>query len=153
MRFVFERRGDHGAAFADRVCQRFLDKYIFAGLAGLNGRESVPVVRRGHHDGVEIFALQQFAEIVVRFGLVPLRFLNCRDGGVEVLLIEIADGRRGHVGMLHELIEAGGSLASQADEADLNLVAGRRPGVGSGSGRHDSAGHRLHESSSAGHQQ
>ena len=98
--FVLERRGHHGASFADGVRERLLDKHVLARLAGLDGGQRVPVVRRGHHHGVEIFALQQLAEIVELFGLVALRLLDGRRGGVEVLLIEIADRRRDHVGVL-----------------------------------------------------
>ena len=151
---VLQRRGDHGAAFADGVRQRLLHEHVLARLAGLDGGQRVPVVRRGHHHGVEIFALQQLSEVVVRIGFVALRLFHRRHGGIEMLLVEIADGRRDHVGLSHELIEARCPLASQPDEADLNLVARRRRGVRSGGGgQADSACHHLHESSSAGHQQ
>ena len=150
---VFECRGHHGASFADRIRERLLDKNVLARLAGLYGGEGMPVIRRGHHHGVEVFALQKLAEVVERFGLVPLRLLDSRHGGIEVLLIEIADCRRGHVGVLHELIEARCSLAAQPDEADLDLVAGRRPCVRPGSAGDDSPGERLYESSSTGHLQ
>ena len=81
---VLERGGHHGAAFADGVGQRLLDEDVFAGLAGVDGGQRVPVVRRGHHHGVEIFALQQLAEIVELLGLVALRLFDGRRGGVEV---------------------------------------------------------------------
>jgi hypothetical protein len=153
---ALERGSDHGAAFADGIGQRLLHKHVFAGLAGLDGGESVPVVRRGHHHGVQVFAIEQLAEIVVLAGLVALRLFDGRHGGIEVRPVEIADGRRDHVGLLHELMETRGSLAAQADEADLNLIARRRRGERAGSGERDSAGHQLHESSSGcefGHQQ
>ena len=113
--------------------------------------ESVPVVG-GPPSRRRVFAPRSLRKSE-RFGLMPLRLLDSRHGGVEVLLIEIADCRRGHVGVLHELIEARCPLAAQTDEADLDLVAGRRPCVRSGSAGDDSSGERLYESSSTGHLQ
>ena len=110
---VLERGSHHGAAFADGVGERLLDEDVLARLAGVDGGQGVPVVRRGHHHGVEIFALQKLAEIVELLGLVPLRLLDGRGGGIEVRLIEIADRRGDHVGMPHELVEARCSLAAR----------------------------------------
>src|SRR5947209_14186956 len=48
---------DHRAAFTDVVGQRFLDVYVFAGLACEDGGTRVPVVRGGDQDGVDVFTV------------------------------------------------------------------------------------------------
>ena len=128
---VLERGGDHGAPFADGIGQRLLDKYVLARLAGMDGGEGVPVVGRGHHHGVQVFALQQFAEVVERRGFPPLLLFDYCRGAIEVLAIKIADRGRIDVVLLHEFVEAICSLTAQADETDFPIFW-RGGGVGAG---------------------
>ena len=120
---VLESRGHHGTPFADGIGEGLLDEDVLAGLAGMNGGQRVPVIGRGHHHGIEIFALQELSEIVELLGLVALRLLDGRGCGFEMRLVEIADRGGNHVGMAHEFVEARSALAAQADEADLDFVA------------------------------
>src|SRR5262249_8986938 len=51
---VLAGRLDHGAGLADGQRQRLLAVDVLAGLARLDSRDGVPVVRRGDDDGVDV---------------------------------------------------------------------------------------------------
>ena len=52
------------AAFDDGVSQRLLDIDIFAGLGCEDRDGGVPMVRGADDDGVDIFAVEQLAEVL-----------------------------------------------------------------------------------------
>ena len=78
------------------VRQRLLDVDVLPRRAGVDGDRRVPVVGRGDQDGVEVLAVEQF--------LVVGRGERLRVGdllaGVEVRLVDVADGRDPDVGDL-----------------------------------------------------
>ncbi len=58
---MLAHRVAHGAALGDRQRQRLLAVDVLAGLARLDHRDRVPVVRRADLDGVDVFPAQDFA--------------------------------------------------------------------------------------------
>ena len=111
----------HGPAFLDAVRQRLLAVDVLAGLAGQDGRNPVPVVGRGDHDRVDVFAVEHPAKIAV--GL--RRSARRRLGPVEVGLVDVADRRDLDLRKLLECIDQAGPHAADADEAQHDLLAGR----------------------------
>ena len=67
-----------GEAFGQVQRHRLLQVDVFAGLAGGNRDERVPVGRGGDDDGVEVRLLQHLAEVAVAFAGV----LELLDDGV-----------------------------------------------------------------------
>ena len=59
---------DHPAAFADEERQRLLDVHVLARRAGHHGHERVPVVGRRDDHGVNVFVVEQLAEVAVALG-------------------------------------------------------------------------------------
>ena len=121
---ILARGVDHGPAFADGVGERLLDEDVPACLAGGDDGHGVPVIGRGDHDCVEIFAFEEFAEVMVSLGLVALCLFDGCGGAREVGFVQVADGGRDDVGVPHKLVEAPGALTADSDEAELDLVAG-----------------------------
>src|SRR5262249_48693027 len=122
---VLARGGDHGAAFADRVGERLLDEDVLAGAAGGDGGQGVPVVGRGDHDGVDIFDIEQLAEIVEFGGRLPLRFGYDIGGAIDVGAVNVADGGGSNVRLFEKLVEARRALPADPEEAHAGAVAGR----------------------------
>jgi hypothetical protein len=65
---VVARGLDHAAALLDGVRQRLFAVDVFAGLAGQDGGDGVPVVGSRDEDRVDILAIQDAAEIGVALG-------------------------------------------------------------------------------------
>ena len=66
---VTPHRLDHRPALADRQALGLLAIHVLAVLAGLDGDDRVPVVRRADQHGVDVRTGQQLAEIVVRLAV------------------------------------------------------------------------------------
>ena len=114
-------RAHHGPAFLDAVCQRLLAVDVLAGLAGQDGGDPVPVVGRGDHDRVDVFAVEHAAKIAVGLGRSAGRRLRAG----EVGLVDVADGRDLDLWKLLECVEQTGAHAADADKAQHDLLAGR----------------------------
>ena len=122
---VLQCRVHHRASLADGIGQRLLDEDVLAGLARVDGRQRVPVVRRRHHHRIEVFALQQLAEIAVHLRLAAACLLHDCGGTTGMRLVHVANRRGIHIGIPQELVEPRRALASESDEPDLQPV-GRR---------------------------
>jgi len=72
--FVLLGCGDELASFVSAVSHRLFDVNIFAGLAGPNRGERMPVIRCGDSDGIDGFVLKRFADVFVAFGALPCAF-------------------------------------------------------------------------------
>ena len=79
-------RLDHRASLGDAERQRLLDIDIFAGLAGLDCLEGVPVVRHRDDHGVQVFQLEQLPVIVE----LPERGADLLCRKIHVILRQIA---------------------------------------------------------------
>ena len=64
---VFLLRGDEERAFGGIVAAGLFDVDVLAGFDAGDGHGRVPVVGRGDGDGVDVFALEELAEVA--FGL------------------------------------------------------------------------------------
>ena len=51
---------------------------VLAGLAGVDGLQGVPVVRRADDDGVDVLAVEQLAVVVCTCGGLPPIFLAAK---------------------------------------------------------------------------
>lgn len=89
---VARGRVDHGASLGHAVAERLLHEYVLARLAGADGRERVPVVRRDHDDGVDVGLVQQLSEVAkrLRHPLSPLP--DEGDRLLDVVGVHVADG-------------------------------------------------------------
>jgi len=70
----------------------FFDVDIFAGLAGPDGHERVPVIGSGDGDGVDVFVFEEPANIDVRFGLRQAHLLDFGDALAGDIFVDVADG-------------------------------------------------------------
>ena len=116
------RGGDHGAPFVNGLGQRLFDIDILPRLAGQDGRQRMPVIRRGDDDGVEVFAFEDATEILLRCGcLAAFAGANLHAGG-EVLVVHDRRPRGTRLRDYRGRIAGPGTLPAAADEADADLV-------------------------------
>src|SRR5262249_25678081 len=66
---VFLRCLDALAAFKRVVADRLLDVHVFAGLAGQDGDQRVPVVARRDRTGIQFFVFERSADVLDHLGL------------------------------------------------------------------------------------
>src|SRR6266404_6241373 len=64
---------------------------VFRRLAGPDGHERVPMIRRSDGDGVDIFVLEQLADIDVGFGLWQSQLIDVPEATVQHGLIDITE--------------------------------------------------------------
>ena len=116
-----------GEAFRQVQRHRLLEVNVFAGLAGGNRDEGMPVGRGGDDDGVEVRLLQQFAEVGVAFAGV----LELLHHGVPAGLPDIAGAGDDDIRMFGACAQVGPAHAAAADEAkvDAAVRAGCGPGT------------------------
>ena len=118
-------RIDHLPAFPNVVRGRLLHIDVLAGLAGPDGTQRVPVLLGGDAHHVDVFPVQQLADVGVLIDLlVKVLFAKLRGGG-RAGAIGIANGDdlhpflRGHAG------DVGAAAAdAQAHHADADFVVG-----------------------------
>ena len=84
------RRVDHGAAFGDGVSDRFLNIHVRAGLHGCDGNQRMPVIGCGDDGDFRLFRVEQFAEILVLFGLVTSFLDDSLHGRIQLPAIDVA---------------------------------------------------------------
>ena len=63
--FVFANGVHHGARFVDGLAEGLLAINVLAGFRRGDGNQRMPMVGRGDHDSVDVFAREEFAEILV----------------------------------------------------------------------------------------
>ena len=66
---VFARRLDHPLAFVDEHRHRLFHVHVLARRAGHDGKQRMPVVRRGHHDPFDMLVLIHLPEIAIPLGV------------------------------------------------------------------------------------
>ena len=131
----------HGAGFRDVVGQRLLAVDVLAGLHREDRDVGVEVVRGGDEDGVDrLLLLQHHPEVLVDGARVVggLRAVGLFDLGPDrappglspvverpqvPLLARVGDGDDLAVGLLEQGPEIAASLAADADDGDVHLVA------------------------------
>jgi len=87
---VLARRFDHPAAFLDAERYGLLDVDILPGLASPDGLQSVPIVRCGDGDCINILAVEQIAEINHGIRTVAGQLLHFAHADGEEPLVDVA---------------------------------------------------------------
>ncbi len=117
----------------------FLAEDVLASLKRREGDGDVPMVRRGDDDGVDVAALQQFAEIIERPAIPgAVGLVDEGLGGVLAVLEDVADSDGAAVLFAEEGTEvAGDAVSADADETegdDGRRGSGQTGNPGSGKG-------------------
>ena len=137
---VLPRRLDHRPALDDRHRQRLLDVDVLARVAGGDHLDGVPVVGRGDHDGVDILAIEDRAEILDA-GDVPFDLRHLGDAiaqageprvepivsPVEVRLVDVAERHDLGIRMRQEALQELAAAIAHADEAQPDPFVGPEP--------------------------
>ena len=121
---VLAGRLDHGAAFLDGEADGLLDIDVLAGLAGPDGLQSVPVIRRGDGDGVDVLVLNQLAEVDFGFRAVALEFLDLGDAGREKAFVDVTQMADADVRNAGELVVVRLATRGDADDGQVDPVIG-----------------------------
>ncbi len=113
------RRLHQRLAFLDEQRERFLAINILARQTGFDGRQRMPVVRRGDQDRVNGLVLQQLPVIAKDRGLAASVLLDQRGRARGVGLVHIAYGHH----LLHDRAHIRDTLATGANHPDANEFA------------------------------
>ena len=122
---VAARGVQHGAALLDRLTRGLLYVNVFPRLAGMDRHESMPMIRRGNHDSIDIVAIEKLTVIVVALRFSPREV----EAQLELVLVHVADGGHFHVVAAGQKFQVAASLAAGPDMADHQAVvcAGASP--------------------------
>ena len=126
---MLARRGHGRPPFGDVMTDRLLAIDVFPRLAGENGLNGVPMIRGSDDDGVNVFPIEDLAEIDEWFRTIILALLNKGRRLIKPLLINVADGGGLNVRQRHGDIEQLLTAAAAADKGDGHLLV-RSAGVG-----------------------
>src|SRR5258707_12961366 len=89
--FVFLGRVDHRSALDDVVRQPLFAIDVLAISAGADQHVSVPVIGRADDDGIKVFALDDFAKILLRLNYFsgPIGFLDIIKRLLDLIIVRI----------------------------------------------------------------
>ena len=133
----------------DAHAQRLLDVDVLAGADGGQGVQDVPGVERGDGHGVDIVAVQQFAEIVVHGAVrVPVVRVDRLLGPFAHGAFDVADGHDLGSGNAHAGAHVAEAHGADADAAHDDAFA-RRDAAGAAQGRGRDDQRRGHGAGSA----
>src|SRR6185437_2775946 len=96
---------------------------VLAGVHCLDRDLHVPVVRRGDHDRVDVFAIENFSIVLVGVGLFALAFLHLFDVRPQHVRIDVCQGRE--IGEAERLAGDRPALVSKADGRKHRALIGR----------------------------
>ena len=113
---VFFHGGDELAALESIVRAGLLDVDVFAGLAGPDGHQRVPVIGSGDGDGVDLLVFEELANIDVGFWLGNAEFFDVADALAEDGFVDVAQGDDLRIGNVREAVDV--ILAATADAAN-----------------------------------
>ncbi len=131
----------HFAAFPNLVRSGLFDVNVFTRLAGPDGRQRVPVVRRGRGDRVDVLAVEQLSHVGIAVHLDALIGKEL-DPPINVVLVRVTNGHVPYAGNLAEDACMIASLPSDADGGNTNLVV---------SAQHARGGPRQRQAGANGH--
>src|SRR5262249_45673461 len=126
---------DNAPALADVVANRLLDVHILAILHRPDGRQCMPVIRRGDGHDIDVLILDDAANILLEVGSVALRPLNSFHGRIDHTRIGIANRRDDAIVAVGEAADMAHAAPAHADNGDPKLVVGASPDAGALSGR------------------
>ena len=86
---VFTRCLDNPSAFYEIMADWFFAIHVFTSLTAHHGHQSMPVIRSGHHNGIDRLIVQYFAKIRLDFGDWPFGLFQMilslgKDSGIHV---------------------------------------------------------------------
>ncbi|MCX6606873.1 MAG: hypothetical protein NTV52_25275 [Acidobacteria bacterium] len=116
LRFVFEVVGADGADLFDGDAEGFFAEDVFAAVDGPVGDEGVVVVGGADYDGVNVLLIEALAPVVVGFGF--------GEDFETFLGAEVVDVAEGDDVFIAEDVVVGGAASPDADEGDVEAVAG-----------------------------
>jgi hypothetical protein len=106
---------DDGTPLGDGVRQRLLDVDILPGGAGHDGGQCMPVIRRGHDDGIHVLPFEHMPEVTLHVSLAASLLPRL----AHAPLIRIAD-RHDLRALLLKVVEIALPLSAAADEGHPN---------------------------------
>jgi hypothetical protein len=96
---------DHPAAFADEQRHRLLDKDVLARGARHDGHQRVPVVGAGDADGIDVFVVEQAAEVGIAAGVHAGFGADGFQALLEAGLIDLGEGGEVGVVLAEEVVD------------------------------------------------
>src|SRR5262245_5321684 len=120
------------AALGDIVRQRLFAVNVLAGAGSVDARDGVPVIGRCDHDGINVLAGQQVAEVIVSLAalvralafLSRVAILHVLSGALPPLRDYIADGEHLHVAPAQKPTQMAAAHNPNADEAKRDAFVG-----------------------------
>src|SRR5207244_1295923 len=102
--FVAPGRLHHGPALGDGEAERLLAVDVLARLAGVDGDQGVPVIRRGDDHRIDVLEVEQLAVVGEGGAGLAGRLLHPRLGFREPAFVHVADG--------HSVLEVDAQVAA-----------------------------------------
>ena len=131
---VFAGRLDHAPAFDDVMRHRLLAVDVFAGLAGPNGGQGMPVVRRRHRQRGDVLVLQDPANVLFHFRLFLLALTQHFHGGWDDAFVRVDQIGDLDVLKAGESVNQGFAPAVQSHDGQKDAVVGLVRGSSCGEG-------------------
>ena len=114
-------RLQHGAPFLDAFGERFLDIDIFAGLAGQNRRQRMPMVRRRDQHHIDVLAVEDAPKVLYGVRLFAAFGLANLDPFGNLRLIDITDHGAIDLWIEEKTFQIAAPHAAAADQAEANF--------------------------------
>ena len=115
---------DDGLSFIDGQSQRLLAVDVFAFAERVDGDEGVPVIGHGDGDGVNVFVIEQGAEVAVALRLEAV-FLHHLQAVFEEALVHVASGDVDALLIFRVMVDGAAAAlrTADADGTHENFVA------------------------------
>ena len=121
---VFAGRLFHQVAFFDRVGKRFFHINVFPCLAGIDGRQAMPMVGSSDNDCIYVLIVDHLTPVLVEVGdLLPGTFFHISSSFVQPFVVDIAESYALHFGILQEITQIGESHRTASYQGYLHFVA------------------------------
>ena len=124
---IFAGGGDHLAAFPNAVAYGLFDIDMLAGLTGPDGHEGVPVVWGGDDKGVDVFAVEDFANVGIALDVGvggTILLLELGKAVSQDLAVRVAEGDDLDALQAMETAYVAPALAAYAGNGEADLFVG-----------------------------
>ena len=108
----------HEPPFANGGGNRFLYVHVFAGFAGVNRDQGMPVIRSRDHNDVDVLAIENAAVIGIGVSALSGGLASLLRGRLEY----VADGANFDVGLAMEIGEIHAAHAAASDDGDADAI-------------------------------
>src|SRR5262245_13227616 len=136
---------DSDTALVDVVAARLFHVDVLAGLAGPDGHQRMPVVRRGDGHNVDVLVFEDLTNVLFGFGLLASLAFDLLDPVGEGARIGIDEANDLDTGHADELAEMTAAATIEARDSDADGFVGAQHltrGLGAGNGNRGSGGER-----------